>query len=43
MDLDIGSPHICDVMTVVRAHYRYKRPPRKRMAVALDVPRGEGA
>jgi len=25
-------------MTIVRTHYRYKRPPRKRKAVALDVP-----
>ena len=25
-------------MTIVRTHYRYKRPPRKRKAVALGVP-----
>jgi hypothetical protein len=25
-------------MTIVTTHYRYKRPPRKRKAVALDVP-----
>ena len=25
-------------MTIVRTHHRYKRPPRKRKAVALDVP-----
>jgi len=25
-------------MTIVRSTYRYKRPPRKRKAVALDVP-----
>jgi hypothetical protein len=25
-------------MTVVRTAYRYKRPPRKRQAVALEVP-----
>jgi hypothetical protein len=25
-------------MTIVTSHYRYKRPPRKRKAVALDVP-----
>ena len=25
-------------MTIVRTSYRYKRPPRKRKAVALDVP-----
>ena len=25
-------------MTIVTTHYRYKRPPRKRKAVALEVP-----
>jgi hypothetical protein len=25
-------------MTIITTHYRYKRPPRKRKAVALDVP-----
>jgi hypothetical protein len=25
-------------MTIVTTHYRYKRPPKKREAVALDVP-----
>jgi hypothetical protein len=25
-------------MTIVTSHYRYKRPPRKRKAVALEVP-----
>jgi hypothetical protein len=25
-------------MTIVRTAYRYKRPPRKRQAVALEVP-----
>jgi hypothetical protein len=25
-------------MTIVTTHYSYKRPPRKRKAVALDVP-----
>jgi len=25
-------------MTIVTTHYRYKPPPRKRKAVALDVP-----
>jgi hypothetical protein len=25
-------------MTIVTTHYRYKRPPRKRQAVALEVP-----
>jgi hypothetical protein len=25
-------------MTIVRTSYRYKRPPRKQKAVALDVP-----
>jgi hypothetical protein len=25
-------------VTIVRTSYRYKRPPRKRKAVALDVP-----
>jgi len=25
-------------MTVITTHYRYKRPPRKRKAVALEVP-----
>jgi len=34
------------VLTIVTAHYRYKRPPRKRSAVAIDVPaptRGDAA
>jgi hypothetical protein len=26
------------IVTTVTTHYRYKRPPRKRKAVALDVP-----
>ena len=25
-------------MTIVTAHYRYKRPPKRRKAVALEVP-----
>jgi hypothetical protein len=25
-------------MTIIRTTYRYKRPPRKRKAVALEVP-----
>jgi len=32
-----AQPHIA-TMTIVRSTYRYKRPPKKRKPVALEVP-----
>ena len=33
-----ASRQACGQVTVVTSAYRYKRPPRKRRAVALEVP-----